>query len=230
VRCGERVLDLAAGRGAVLFAAAERVGAQGRVIGVDLSERMIQETAGEIERRGVENAEMRQMDAESLAFPDESFDAVLCSLAFHLFPAVERVLAECCRVLHPGGRVGITRAGGRDPRWEWYARLLACQGVLLSLGTDAARGPSELADAMGRAGFQRVRVDAEEFDWVFTDEEEWWASLWTHGSRVPLEQMAPDRLEQTRATALAQARETMQPDGLHQTWEMLFALGDKPHS
>ena len=65
---GATVLDVATGRGAVLFAAAEQVGPQGRVIGIDLAEAMVQETATDIRRQGLANAAVRPMDAEQDEF------------------------------------------------------------------------------------------------------------------------------------------------------------------
>ena len=75
---GERVLDVGAGRGAILFPAAARVGARGQVIGIDVVAAMVKETTAAITRAGLPNATMRVMDGECLTFPDASFDAVLC--------------------------------------------------------------------------------------------------------------------------------------------------------
>ncbi len=91
---GARVLDVAAGRGANLFPAAEIVGPHGQVIGIDLAEGMVQETTAEIERRYLHNATMLQMDAEHLAFPDASFDYMLCGFAIFLFPSLEQALSD----------------------------------------------------------------------------------------------------------------------------------------
>src|ERR1700726_3837668 len=60
---GARVLDVAVGRGANLFPAAEKVGPRGQVIGIDLAENMVQETKAEIERRNISHATVLQMDA-----------------------------------------------------------------------------------------------------------------------------------------------------------------------
>src|SRR5687767_12336015 len=78
---GARVLDVACGRGAALFPAAERVGPGGQVIGIDLADGMARETGMEIQRRGLDQAQARQMDAEHLTFPDSTFDFVLCGFA-----------------------------------------------------------------------------------------------------------------------------------------------------
>ena len=78
LREGERVLDLACGRGACLRPAAVAMGPRGFVLGVDLAEPMIAATAAELRAAGIDNAEVRVGDAERLDFPDASFDVVLC--------------------------------------------------------------------------------------------------------------------------------------------------------
>lgn len=89
-----QVLDLAAGRGANLFPAAQAIGSNGQVTGIDLAPGMVQETAAEIKRQHLSHATMIQMDAEHLTFPDISFDYVLCSFAIFLFPHLEQALTD----------------------------------------------------------------------------------------------------------------------------------------
>jgi len=120
-----RVLDVASGRGAVLFPAAEAVDPMGFVTGIDLAEGMAQETTREAVQRGLRNVEVRQMDAEHLDFPDSSFDAILCGFALFFFPQLEHVLAEFHRTLKPGGRVAVSTWGDQfDQDWEWFDKLV----------------------------------------------------------------------------------------------------------
>ncbi len=105
---GAKVLDVACGRGAVLFPAAERVGPRGQVTGIDLADGMARETEMEIERRGLNQAEARQMDAENLTFPDSSFDFVLCGFSLQFFPHLQQALSEFRRVLKPSGHIAVT--------------------------------------------------------------------------------------------------------------------------
>jgi ubiquinone/menaquinone biosynthesis C-methylase UbiE len=86
---GAVVLDVATGRGAILFPAAEQVGPQGHAVGIDLSARMVRETVAEIKSCGLKNIEVFQMDAEYLTFPGASFDVVLCGLSLFFFPLSE---------------------------------------------------------------------------------------------------------------------------------------------
>jgi len=83
---GASVLDIASGRGASLFPAAERVGPTGRAIGIDLAESMVEEAIHEIRLRGLGNVEARVMDAENLLFPNATFDYVLCGFCLFFFP------------------------------------------------------------------------------------------------------------------------------------------------
>src|SRR5258707_7254030 len=71
---GGDVLDVATGRGAILFPASEQVGPEGQVTAIDIAEGMIEQLAHEIAERGISNANVKVMDAEYLDFPDASFD------------------------------------------------------------------------------------------------------------------------------------------------------------
>jgi ubiquinone/menaquinone biosynthesis C-methylase UbiE len=106
---GSKVLDVATGRGAVLYPASESVGFQGSVTGIDLSEKMVQETNKELAgKKMFSNVEVRQMDAEHLGFPDESFDFVLCGFAIFFFPQLDKAMAEFHRVLKPTGQICVS--------------------------------------------------------------------------------------------------------------------------
>jgi ubiquinone/menaquinone biosynthesis C-methylase UbiE len=110
---GERVLDIACGTGLVSFAAARAVGPSGHVLGVDLSERMIDAAEHRPTHPGLSNCSFSRMDAERLALPDASFDVVLCSLGLMYVPDPEQALREMRRVLRPGGRLALAVWGER---------------------------------------------------------------------------------------------------------------------
>jgi ubiquinone/menaquinone biosynthesis C-methylase UbiE len=107
INAGARVLDIASGRGAVLFPAAERVGADGEVLGIDLADAMVIATNEAAARRGLK-ARLSVMDAEELTFPDESFDFVTCGFGIMFFPDQDRALAQMRRVLKPGGCLAVS--------------------------------------------------------------------------------------------------------------------------
>jgi ubiquinone/menaquinone biosynthesis C-methylase UbiE len=227
-RPGTAVLDVAAGRGAVLFPAAERVGEQGRVIGIDLAAAMVRHTAAELHHRGLQQAEVRRMDAERLRFADRSFDAVLCGFALHHFPRPARALAEFHRVLRPGGTAAVATWAERPALFAWLREALKPYDDVAQLMTRAFDTPDDLAAALREAGFVEVRVAREAADVVYADEEEWWASNWAFLQRAALERLAPAALGQVKAAAFAQVQGVKQADGVHQRWGALLAAGSKP--
>ncbi len=110
---GERVLDVACGSGLVTLPAADAVGASGAVLGVDLSQAMVDLARRRAAVDGVRHAGFARMDGEALACADASFDVALSSLGLMYMPDPERALAEMLRVLRPGGRAGVLVWGER---------------------------------------------------------------------------------------------------------------------
>jgi len=104
LQLGDRVLDLACGTGLNFPHLCELVGARGRVVGIDLSPRMLTIARQLIAARGWQNVEAREADAAQLPFPDESFDKVICSYALNIIPDYVQAIREVRRVLVPGGR------------------------------------------------------------------------------------------------------------------------------
>lgn len=106
VRSGDRVLDVGCGTGVVTRDLAQRVGHQGRVVGIDPSTRLIEEALRRAEEEGLKDRiEFRCADGAALPFPDGYFDLVVASAVFGHVPNGMEVLTEMVRVARPGGTV-----------------------------------------------------------------------------------------------------------------------------
>ena len=118
LRPGEHVLDVACGAGAFALEAAEHVGPDGKVVGIDLSGRMIERAQAHLDPVPGPGVEFLRMDAEELVFSDASFDVAVCALGLMYMPDPPRALAEMARVVKPGGRV-VFAVWGERSRCGW---------------------------------------------------------------------------------------------------------------
>ena len=148
---GDRVLDVASGKGTSAFVLADAFGC--RVTGVDYGDRNVAEANG----RGHSSCDFRQEDAELLPFESGTFDAVISECAFCTFPSKEAAASEMFRVLKPGGRLGLTDMtifADRIPAGlDNLLSIVACLGD--------ARPAAEYRRILSEAGFEDfLEVDA----------------------------------------------------------------------
>jgi arsenite methyltransferase len=112
---GERVLDLGSGAGTDSLIAAQMVGEQGHVTGVDMTPEMLAKARVAAADMGAENVDFVEAEAEHLPFPDASFDVVISNGVIDLIPDKEAVFSELYRVLVLGGRLQIADVTIQNP-------------------------------------------------------------------------------------------------------------------
>lgn len=153
-RPGETVLDLGSGAGFDAFLARRAVGAEGQVIGVDMTPDMLAKARANAEKVGYTNVEFRQGEIEALPVEDASVDLVISNCVLNLVPDKARAFAEICRVLRPGGRMvvsDIVRIGDLPPEiQESLAAYAACGAGALPL--------AEYLGGLAEAGLERIEV------------------------------------------------------------------------
>lgn len=141
---GEAVLEIGFGTGHCLVQLAKAVGPEGKVFGLDLSEGMRAQALARLHTTDLmDRVELSCGDATHLPYTDGSLDAVFMSFTLELFdtPEIPLVLAECGRVLRPGGRIGvvsITKEGNEGfavEVYEWthrhFPNLLDCRPIFV---------------------------------------------------------------------------------------------------
>ncbi len=153
---GETVLDLGSGGGVDCFLAAERVGPDGHVIGVDMTPDMVARARASARRSGRSTVEFRLGEMEHLPVADASVDVVISNCVINLAPDKAPVYREAFRALRPGGRLAVSDMVARRPVPEEARRDLqrwsSCSSGALTV--------AETSRVLRAAGFVEVRVES----------------------------------------------------------------------
>ena len=159
IRPGDVVVDFGCGGGIDVILAAHKVGAHGRVIGIDFAEPMIQRARQAVAGAGLQdrNIDLRVADMERTQLPDAFVDVLLSNCVINLCPDKDAVYKEAFRILRPGGRIAIsdvvlTESLAPGLRMRFQATWAGCLG--------GAVQEEEYWQTVRRAGFVEIRVVA----------------------------------------------------------------------
>ena len=164
LRAGETVLDLGSGAGLDCFLAARQVGETGRVIGLDMTDSMLELARANQAKLGLANVEFRKGEMEAMPLPDAAVDVIISNCVINLSPDKDAVFRESFRVLRPGGRLHVSDVVLTRPLSE------AEQGDLDSWAgcTSGALLIDDYRARLAAAGFVEVAIeltDASERPW-----------------------------------------------------------------
>lgn len=154
LKAGEVVLDLGSGAGVDVFLAAKKVGDTGKVIGVDMTEEMVERATSITRDYGYRNVEFHLGQIENLPIEDESVDAIISNCVINLSPDKSKVFREAYRVLRPEGRLTVSDIVSEEniPA-EMRNNLNAWAGCI-----GGALEQQEYLTKIKKAGFENVQV------------------------------------------------------------------------
>lgn len=213
LRPGESVLDVCSGSGGSALPAAERVGPNGRVIAVDLAERLIALAEAKAQSRGLGNIEFRVADMLALGYPDATFDAVICVFGIFFVPDMTAAVGELWRMVRPGGRLAITTWGPDlfEPANGAFWDAIRQERPDLYRGFnpwDRICEPAGLREMLSAAGVSDAAIIAEAGRHPLNSPDDWWAIAMGSGYRGTLAQLDPEAFSRVRDRNLARLRES----------------------
>jgi ubiquinone/menaquinone biosynthesis C-methylase UbiE len=156
LRSGEAVLDLGSGSGLDCFLAAQQVGPEGRVVGLDMTDDMLALAQRNLEKVGATNVEFRKGEMESMPLPDGAFDVIISNCVINLSPDKDAVFSESFRVLKPGGRMRVSDIVWTRPPTDTERDDLASWAGCIA----GALEIDEATEKLKKAGFQDIQIES----------------------------------------------------------------------
>ena len=184
--------------------AAEKVGHRGKVIGVDISTGMLNNAKQKLAETALQNVEFIEADAEALDFNDNSFDAVLCSLAVCYFTNIPAVLRKWYRLIKTDGLVTFNVwAENAFPPSVLFREVARRYGVKVPNPNEPMGTIDRCNQLLHEIGFKNIEVQTEQFGWFFTADTNTAEDIWRINAKNvfghQVFQLSPDKLEESKA-------------------------------
>ncbi|MEP0869591.1 methyltransferase domain-containing protein [Trichocoleus desertorum AS-A10] len=226
----QRALDIATGTGLVAISAAQKVGVQGYVVGVDFSPGMLAQAKRKVEPLGLTNIEFVEADAEAVDFMPESFDVIFCCSAITYLPDIPKTLEKWYRFLRPGGFVAFTCPADT-------AYLAPLQGKVytelfnLSLPhiNEPLNTPEKCRNLLLQSGFREIEVVIEPSGCYLSldDGRLSWSESSFYPRGNPLSLLSAQQLEQLQRKYRAEIEQLATDAGVWQDMTTFFVKARK---
>ena len=191
---GATVLDIGCGTGASALPAAEIIGPGGKVLGVDLAEKLLEQARVKAAQRQLQNVEFRLGDMSALGFPDNHFDAVVSVFSIFFVPDMGAQVRELWRMVRPGGKLAITTWGSRffGPVYTvWREAVRAERPDLYSAFNpwDRITSSEQVHALLQTGGVTDAEIVPESGNQVLRSPEDWWTAVLGTGLRGTVDAM-----------------------------------------
>lgn len=229
---GSRVLDVCCGSGASALPAAEAVGPEGNVIGVDLAKLLLDLARTKAIQRRLTNVEFEVGDMLSMRFPPATFDAVVCVFGIFFVPDMAKAVAELWSRIRSGGKLAVTTWGRNFCEPASHAFWHSVKNIRPDLYKgfnpwNRIDNPESLRKILEEAGVASPKIIAENRFHPINSAEDWWTIILGTGYRGTIEQLTQAERERVKQANLAFIRD--QKISAVET-NALYALATKPET
>lgn len=226
---GQHILDVAMGTGIIAIAAAEIVGSEGKVIGVDFTPGMLNQARRKIMTAGLQNVELIEADAESINFEDDHFDAIFCATAIVLLSDIPTALRHWYNWLKNGGLVAFSCSSATSFFTPVITKVCAKYGFSLPNLHEPLGTPEKCYTLLQEVGFQEIEIKTEQFgSYLSLDEaKNYWKGRWLHSKGHPLFQLTDAQIEPLKAEFRAEIETLATEKGIWHENTTFFVIGKK---
>ncbi|HTN26589.1 MAG TPA: methyltransferase domain-containing protein [Burkholderiales bacterium] len=204
---GAHVLDACCGAGGSAIPAAEAVGPQGSVLGVDLAQGLLERARAKAAARGLKNTEFRLGDILDPSLPEAKFDAVVCVFGIFFAPDMPAAVRALWRLVRPGGRLAVTTWGPSflEPGSAAFWNSVRAVRPDLYKGFnpwDRITDPPSVRALLQSGGAENAEAIAVAGEHPIPSPQAWWSAVLGTGYRGTLEQIDAAGREHIRAANL----------------------------
>ena len=205
---GSRVLDVCCGSGASALPAAEAVGPEGKVIGVDLAEQLLELARTKAIQRHLGNIEFEVGDMLSMRFPPASFDAVVCVFGIFFVPDMAKAVSELWSRIRSGGKLAVTTWARNfcEPANKafWHSIKQLRPDLYKGFNPwDRIDDPESLKKILEKGGVPLPKISTENRRHPISSANDWWAIVLGSGYRGTIEQLTEAEQETVKQANLA---------------------------
>lgn len=212
LRRGARVLDVCCGTGGSALPAARAVGRDGSVLGIDLSEPLLDLARHKAAREGLRNVEFRAGDMTELELEGESFDAVVIVFGVFFAPDMMKQVRALARLVRPGGVLAITTWGPRlfEPLYTPLLTSIRAKdpAFVEHRPWDRITTVDDVAGLLRSAGLNRFAIASEPGQQPLERPEDWWTIVLGTGLRWFVDPLDAVTRAQVREESVARAGTT----------------------
>jgi len=227
---GQRILDVATGTGLVAIPAAQKVGSEGHVVGVDMSPGILYQARQKIEAAGLQNIDLIEADADYINFSDGSFDVIFCCSAITYLTDILATLQKWYRFLKTGGFVAFTCPAATAYMAPVQASVCArLFGISLPHINEPLSTREKCHNLLQRVGFRDIEIKTEQSGQYLNlnDRRISWNGGGFYPRGNPLLQLRQEQLEQLQTEYKAEVERLVTDKGVWYDMTTFFVLGRK---
>jgi ubiquinone/menaquinone biosynthesis C-methylase UbiE len=223
----EHVLDVATGTGAAAMALAAFL-KNGRVTGIDFSEKMLARAGRKVAEKGFDNVSLHEMDMQKIAFPERHFDAATCCFALFFLQDMQEQLRHIASKVKETGKVVITSfyENSFSPPVDVFFSCLKRYGIEPPIMSWKRVATKEKCSALFEgAGMKNVFVELIDSGYSLNSPDEWWQIVWNGGFRGLVEKLEEKDLARFKKELLVEISELANDSGIRMEMGIIYTVG-----